>query len=128
MSPDRGSGKDDLSPPDLVGQWSSPESGNPHITRGMKGCIEWPRGAQKNSLKAKLMEARMENGNKCLSLSHVRSPSSVLPVEAAQQVAKRACESTTQDMSHDGLAHTLVCMSISNFPPIKSCYAKSLVS
>ncbi|KAM7504180.1 hypothetical protein LguiB_003084 [Lonicera macranthoides] len=48
-------------------QWrSSPESengnGNPHITRGMKGCIEWPRGGvqQKNSLKAKLMEARME--------------------------------------------------------------------
>ena len=42
MSPDRGLGKGDLSPPDLVGQWSSPESGNPHITRGMKGCIEWP--------------------------------------------------------------------------------------
>ena len=61
MSPDRGSSKGYLSPPDLVGQWSSPESGNPHITRGMKGCIEWPRGAQKNSLKAKLMEARMES-------------------------------------------------------------------
>ncbi|TXG67784.1 hypothetical protein EZV62_009059 [Acer yangbiense] len=61
MSSDRGSGKGDLSPPDLVGQWSSPESGNPHITRGMKGCIEWPRGAQKKSLKAKLMEARMES-------------------------------------------------------------------
>ncbi|KAK4851613.1 hypothetical protein QYF36_016781 [Acer negundo] len=45
MSPDRGSGKGDLSTPDLVGQWSSPESGNPHITRGMKRCIEWPRGA-----------------------------------------------------------------------------------
>ncbi|TXG67795.1 hypothetical protein EZV62_009070 [Acer yangbiense] len=59
MSPDRGSGKGDLSPPDFVGQWSSPESGNLHVTCGMKGCIEWPRGAQKNSLKAKLMEARM---------------------------------------------------------------------
>ncbi|KAK1561888.1 hypothetical protein Q3G72_002530 [Acer saccharum] len=69
MSPDRGSGKGDLSPPDLVGQWSSPESGNPHITRGMKGCIEWPRGAQKNSLKAKLMEARMESQK--VQLRHV---------------------------------------------------------
>ncbi|KAI3820528.1 hypothetical protein L1987_08076 [Smallanthus sonchifolius] len=42
-------------------EWScSPGSGsNPHI---MKGCIEWPRGVmQKHSLKAKLMEARMES-------------------------------------------------------------------
>ncbi|CBI26633.3 unnamed protein product, partial [Vitis vinifera] len=61
MSPDRGSGKGGLSPPDLAGQWSSPDSGNPHVNRGMKGCIEWPRGAQKNSLKAKLLEARMES-------------------------------------------------------------------
>ncbi|TXG67775.1 hypothetical protein EZV62_009050 [Acer yangbiense] len=53
-SPDRWSSKGDLSPLDLVGQWSSPESGNPHITRGMKGCIERPRGAT-------LMEARMES-------------------------------------------------------------------
>ncbi|XP_044473805.1 uncharacterized protein LOC123202118 [Mangifera indica] len=58
---DRASGKGGLSPPDLTGQWSSPDSGNPHITRGMKGCIEWPRGAQKNSLKAKLLEARIES-------------------------------------------------------------------
>lgn len=68
ISPDRGSGKDGLSP-DLVGQWSSPDSGNPHITRGMKGCIEWPRGAQKNSLKARLMEARMESQK--VQLRHV---------------------------------------------------------
>lgn len=61
MSPDGGSGKGGLSPPDLAGQWSSPDSGNPHVNRGMKGCIEWPRGAQKNSLKAKLLEARMES-------------------------------------------------------------------
>ncbi|XP_002532552.2 uncharacterized protein LOC8279853 [Ricinus communis] len=68
VSPDRGSGKGGLSP-DLTGQWSSPDSGNPHITRGMKGCIEWPRGAQKNSLKAKLMEARMESQK--VQLRHV---------------------------------------------------------
>ncbi|WCJ32921.1 hypothetical protein M5689_014316 [Euphorbia peplus] len=69
ISSDGGSGKGGESP-DMVGQWSSPDSsGNPHITRGMKGCIEWPRGAQKNSLKAKLMEARMESHK--IQLRHV---------------------------------------------------------
>ncbi|KAI3456932.1 hypothetical protein Pfo_013595 [Paulownia fortunei] len=61
MSPDCGSGKGGLSPQELAGQWSSPDSGNPHITRGMKGCIEWPRSAQKSSLKARLLEARVES-------------------------------------------------------------------
>ncbi|XP_065862377.1 uncharacterized protein [Euphorbia lathyris] len=69
ISSDGGSGKGGESP-DMVGQWSSPDSsGNPHITRGMKGCIEWPRGTQKNSLKAKLMEARMESHK--IQLRHV---------------------------------------------------------
>ncbi|KAL5972642.1 hypothetical protein ACLOJK_039447 [Asimina triloba] len=58
-TPDKGSAGG-FSPRSL-GQWSSPESGNPHIARGMKGCIEWPRGIQKNSLKAKLLEARLES-------------------------------------------------------------------
>ncbi|MFS7940684.1 putative protein BRANCHLESS TRICHOME [Helianthus anomalus] len=47
-----------------MSEWScSPGSAsNTHYTKGMKGCIEWPRGAmQKHSLKAKLMEARMES-------------------------------------------------------------------
>lgn len=61
MSPDHGSAKGCLSPQDLSGQWSSPDSGNPHVNRAMKGCIEWPRSAQKNSLKARLLEARMES-------------------------------------------------------------------
>ncbi|XP_022716903.1 uncharacterized protein LOC111275675 [Durio zibethinus] len=69
MSSDRRSGKSGLSPPDSVGQWSSPESGHPHISRGMKGCIELPRGAEKNSLKAKLLEARVENQK--VQLRHV---------------------------------------------------------
>ncbi|KAJ0966160.1 hypothetical protein J5N97_027298 [Dioscorea zingiberensis] len=60
LSPDRRSGEIGLSPRSL-GHWSSPDSMNPHIARGMKGCIEWPRGANKQSLKAKLLEARMEN-------------------------------------------------------------------
>ncbi|CAL0317478.1 unnamed protein product [Lupinus luteus] len=59
MSPDHGSGKDGLSPQHLLYQLSSPESGNPHSHRGMKGCI--PRNTQKNSLKSKLLEARMES-------------------------------------------------------------------
>ncbi|KAK4744110.1 hypothetical protein SAY87_010422 [Trapa incisa] len=62
MSPDRGSAKcGSYNSP--LGQWSSPEMGNPNAAaRAMKGCIEWPRGAaQKNSLKAKLLEARMES-------------------------------------------------------------------
>lgn len=66
MSPDRGSGKGGFSPSDLVGQWSSPDSGNARIL-GMKGCI--PRGAQKHSLKAKLLEARMESQK--VQLRHV---------------------------------------------------------
>ncbi|XP_019194333.1 PREDICTED: eukaryotic translation initiation factor 5B-like isoform X2 [Ipomoea nil] len=51
-------------------QWSSPDSsGHPHLTRGMKGCIEWPRNSQKSSLKAKLLEARMESQK--IQLRHV---------------------------------------------------------
>ncbi|KAI8557597.1 hypothetical protein RHMOL_Rhmol04G0022100 [Rhododendron molle] len=61
MSPDRGSGKGTVSPQVLVGHWSSPELGNPQITQGVKGRMEWPRGVQKSSLKAKLLEARIES-------------------------------------------------------------------
>ncbi|XP_068644358.1 uncharacterized protein [Aristolochia californica] len=68
MSPDGRSAEVGFSPPS-AGQWSSPDSTNPHITRGMKGCIEWPRSAQKNSLKAKLMEARLESQK--IQLRHV---------------------------------------------------------
>ncbi|KAL4272449.1 hypothetical protein GQ457_13G002230 [Hibiscus cannabinus] len=67
VSPDRGSGKGGLSP--SVEQWSSPDSGHPNITKGMKGCIDWPRVVQKNSLKAKLLEARMESQK--VQLRHV---------------------------------------------------------
>ncbi|XWS51871.1 hypothetical protein CRYUN_Cryun11dG0019200 [Craigia yunnanensis] len=66
ISPDRGSDEGGLSPPDLVGQCRSPDSSHPHI---MKGCIEWSRGAQKNSLKEKLLEARI--GSQKVQLRHV---------------------------------------------------------
>ncbi|XP_047332063.1 uncharacterized protein LOC124935689 [Impatiens glandulifera] len=47
----------------MDGEWSSPDVSNPHINRGIKGCIEWPIGGglQKGSLKSKLLEARMES-------------------------------------------------------------------
>ncbi|XP_058072480.1 uncharacterized protein LOC131221293 isoform X2 [Magnolia sinica] len=57
---DRGSAQVGINPWSL-GHWSSPDSGNPHIKQGMKGCIEWPRGIQKSSLKSKLSEARVES-------------------------------------------------------------------
>jgi DNA repair exonuclease SbcCD ATPase subunit len=47
-----------LSPPS---KWSSPDSMNMQFSRGFKGCMEYPRTSQKHSLKAKLMEARMES-------------------------------------------------------------------
>ncbi|KAA0033992.1 E3 ubiquitin-protein ligase BRE1A-like [Cucumis melo var. makuwa] len=59
LSADGGSVRSGISPPELTGQWSSPDSGNGHATRGKKGCI--PRNTIKGSLKAKLLEARMES-------------------------------------------------------------------
>ncbi|KAK8691189.1 hypothetical protein V6N13_074707 [Hibiscus sabdariffa] len=55
MSPDQGL--------DLGGHWSSPDTGHPNITRGMKGCTP------KSSLKARLLEARMETQK--LQLRHI---------------------------------------------------------
>ncbi|EPS58296.1 hypothetical protein M569_16519, partial [Genlisea aurea] len=64
--------KGGFSPNDVTGEWSSPESNNPHLDHHhhhhhrAKGCIEWPRNVQKgsSSLKSRLMEARMmDNGN-----------------------------------------------------------------
>ncbi|KAE9591451.1 hypothetical protein Lalb_Chr20g0118591 [Lupinus albus] len=36
---------------ELLGQGSSRDTMNPHITRGIKGCIEWPRGIPKANSK-----------------------------------------------------------------------------
>ncbi|CAL9130219.1 unnamed protein product [Musa textilis] len=68
LSPDLGFGEVGLSPGSVT-QWSSADSLNLHTTRGMKGCIEWPQGNQKYSLKAQLMEARMESRK--IQLRHV---------------------------------------------------------
>ncbi|XP_054793361.1 uncharacterized protein LOC129298942 isoform X1 [Prosopis cineraria] len=40
--------------------WES-EAMNPHITRGMKGCIEWPRGVPKSNLKAVPLDAKLRS-------------------------------------------------------------------
>lgn len=40
---------------------TNPEKCNPHIARGIKGFIEWPKGIRQNSLKARLLEAKVES-------------------------------------------------------------------
>jgi len=59
--PRRKSWEDRLRHQDSVEQWSSPELVNPHVTHGIRERIKRPRATQKNSLKAKLLEARMES-------------------------------------------------------------------
>ncbi|KAK2387237.1 hypothetical protein QL285_061036 [Trifolium repens] len=66
MSPEWGLDKNGLSPQDILCQLSSPDSGSVH-NRGIKGCI--PRTGPKGSLKARLMEARMESNK--FQLHHV---------------------------------------------------------
>ncbi|XP_020574042.1 uncharacterized protein LOC110020322 [Phalaenopsis equestris] len=44
-----------------VGNWSSPDLMNHHITSGIEGHVEWPQLTKKQSLKAKLMEARIQS-------------------------------------------------------------------
>ncbi|CAH2053230.1 unnamed protein product [Thlaspi arvense] len=72
LSPERGSSRGGFSSLDLVGQWNSlsPDSAHANVNRaGMKGCIEWPRGGHKNSLKTKLIEAQIESHK--VQLKHV---------------------------------------------------------
>ncbi|THU54300.1 hypothetical protein C4D60_Mb10t23620 [Musa balbisiana] len=68
LSPDMGLVEAGLSPRS-IGHLNSPNLLNSHITRGTKGCIEWPRSDQKHGLKAKLLEARM--GSQKIQLRHV---------------------------------------------------------
>ncbi|KAM4101825.1 hypothetical protein ACB094_05G175100 [Castanea mollissima] len=60
-SPCRGSAEGEPRCQDTVAQHSAPDLANPHITRGMKGRIEWPRGIQKHNTKAKLLEVKIES-------------------------------------------------------------------
>jgi hypothetical protein len=47
-------------------RWSSPDSMNSQLNRGFRGCMEL---VQRQSLKAKLLEARMESQK--IQLRHV---------------------------------------------------------
>lgn len=47
---------------------NTPEKCNPHIARGIKGFIEWPKGIRQNSLKARLLEAKVESQKSQLKL------------------------------------------------------------
>lgn len=44
-------------------------SDNPHITRGMKGCVEWPQGVQRHNLKPRPVGVRM--GSQKSQLRHI---------------------------------------------------------
>lgn len=46
---------------DKAARRDASEAANPHITRGMKGYIEWPRGVQKQNLEPKFLGVRMES-------------------------------------------------------------------
>lgn len=45
----------------LSGQGNSRDTMNPHITRGMRGCIEWPRGIPKANSKVIPLEERVRS-------------------------------------------------------------------
>ncbi|CAL0301166.1 unnamed protein product [Lupinus luteus] len=45
----------------LPGQGNSRDTINPHIARGMKGCIEWPRGTPKENSKVIPLEERVRS-------------------------------------------------------------------
>ncbi|KAH0454587.1 hypothetical protein IEQ34_016511 [Dendrobium chrysotoxum] len=60
LSPSRMSTETGISPAS-VGNWSSPDLLNSHISNGVTGHVEWPQSTKKLSLKAKLMEARIQS-------------------------------------------------------------------
>ncbi|MBA0591205.1 uncharacterized protein LOC105761185 [Gossypium raimondii] len=66
MSLDKWSVKGGFSPSEMLGQWSSPDSTHPPVT---KRCSEWSCSAQPTSLKEKLLEARTETQK--VQLRHV---------------------------------------------------------
>lgn len=56
-----------------LGQGNSTDNNmNPHITRGMKGCIEWPRGIPKTNSKVIPLEERVKSQKS--QLQHILKP------------------------------------------------------
>ncbi|KAG4942082.1 hypothetical protein JHK84_046193 [Glycine max] len=68
----KGSGESGFRQWELLGQPKSAESVNPHITRGMKGCIEWPRGISKINSKVIPLEERVRKQKS--QLQHILKP------------------------------------------------------
>lgn len=60
LSPARKSEDTGLSSPS-VGNWSPPDLLKSNIIQGMKGRVQWPRGAKKQSLTARLMDASFQS-------------------------------------------------------------------
>ncbi|KAI4298680.1 hypothetical protein L6164_032212 [Bauhinia variegata] len=58
-SPCKGKGESGSRHRESAGQRNSRDAKNPHVTRGMLGCIEWPRGIPKTKSKAIPLEARV---------------------------------------------------------------------
>lgn len=58
-------GREVVNQQEILTQWSTHSQGqrNPHISRAMKGCIEWPRGngIQRYGSKTKLLEVSLES-------------------------------------------------------------------
>lgn len=68
----KGSGESGFRQCELLGQRNFAESVNPHITRGMKGCIEWPRGIPKINSKVIPLEERVRKQKS--QLQHILKP------------------------------------------------------
>ncbi|KAF7811160.1 myosin heavy chain, muscle [Senna tora] len=62
----------DKDKPSKLHQSSSSKAVNPHITRGMKGSIEWPRGIPKSNSKAMSLDDRVRSQK--LQLQHILKP------------------------------------------------------
>ncbi|TKY54019.1 hypothetical protein E2542_SST18425 [Spatholobus suberectus] len=67
-----GSGESGFRQWELLGQRNIADSVNPHITRGMKGCIEWPRGIPKINSKVIPLEERVRKQKS--QLQHMFKP------------------------------------------------------
>lgn len=61
-----------ISPCEGSFRYSESEAMNPHITRGMKGCVEWRRGGTKSNLKVVSLDARVRSQK--LQLQHILKP------------------------------------------------------
>ncbi|XP_020228389.1 uncharacterized protein LOC109809473 [Cajanus cajan] len=57
---------------ELLGQGNFADTVNPHITRGIKGCIEWPRGIPKINAKVIPLEERVRRQKS--QLQHILKP------------------------------------------------------